>query len=492
MTRHGKYEPGEDELPEGWEPEHDRDARWDGMVDLLRQADSPDMPTPSSFEVMKFETRRRLLEEGLINLNETRPSERPQELGFREWVRLLLSGGGLPAQTLRLGFVGCGAFALGVNFFASGPVGSLEARTGTAPAVPAIAEVSPSTVSDPLVAPDEVAAAEPVRRGNLPPQGFAVERGWDRASMGAPMNSLGLMQVPPSAALTVSASQQPLPGRALASQAIDQLQVLKVDSLVSQDQRKMADLRRIERTLAQLMAGLESGSVPEVEAVNLYRRAEQYLSVGRYHEAQEILQQVATLDPGSSLAYLAQFQTGWVAFEKTHDYRLAEQCFRRCLQNYPDLSERHRSWLADRVQLIEETSGEQWATLAAWQQVDDSTTNEEASRRLMSVLRDTTSPLLASRAGLALRDLLVDDSMRRDLEHAPIMAAMRERLATLPPGDAAARLQFAIAEVVAQRLQNPGEAIVEYQRAAALQPGAQTAQAIESRLTSLHLSRSGL
>lgn len=493
MKRFGEFEPGEEDLPEGWEPERDRDTRWDAMVELLKQADEPVVPTPSSFEVMKFETRRQLLEEGLLNLQESRASERRGEMTFREWVRLLLSGGGLPAQSLRLAFVGGGAFLLGVQYLGTQPVGPVAATT-TAPAAivasatkPAAAELPAELVDDTQLA--DASTVTPRRAGGLPPEGFAIERGgWGRSSMASPLNTMGLLQQSGgNGALAVSS--QAVPDRALASQAIDQLQVLKVDPLIAQDDRKMSDVRKLERTLTQLMQGMEPGEVPEIQAVNLYRRAEQYLSAGRYHEAQDTLQHVAAMDPGSSLAYLAQFQTGWIAFEKTHDYRLAQETFRRCLENYPEQSDRHRAYLEDRTQLIAEGEAEQWKSLTAWQKAEESATNEEAAKQLMQVMSDTTSPLLAAKSALGLSKLLVADGMRRDLDHEPIMAAMRTRLQAMTPSPEAAAMQFALADIVARRLQNPTEAIREYEHAAALQPDAQTARAIESRLSSLHQLR---
>jgi tetratricopeptide (TPR) repeat protein len=477
MRRFGKYEPGEEDLPEGWDPEQEQDPRWDGIKELMKRADDPAMPPQSRFEAMRIETRRQLLEEGKINL-----ADRPRaELRFRDWLRVLAAGGGLGAQSLRLGFVGSCAFLLGLQFIAEPPALD-DLKTDGAENVAATA---------PADQPDSDLYANSGRirsvsksfqdQENSGPtiQNIPVGGGWY-------YNNAMNREVKGTAVSAEAAGFRVGPDN-LATQALNQVQVLKFNFLVNEDSANLAEVRKLEKTLQQMMEQMQQVNAPETEAVRLYRRAEQFIAARRYSEAQESLERIINIYPGSSYAFVSQFQIGAVAFERTHDYELALESFRRCLTNYQAsvVPDQHRRYLEDRVRVLQETAGEQWKSVRTWQSLEETRTTQEAMEKLVSIVRDSQSPLLVSEAAIRLKDLLIADTVRGELNYSDAVDALEARMGSMQASPEMARVQLALADITLRRTQNPGKALDEYRRVFLLQPDIQTCSAAEARINSL-------
>lgn len=501
MRPYGSYEPGEEDLPEGWEADlADQDPAFAGITDLLKQADDPHMPAPAAMEGMRHDLRNQLLREGLLNHPEpdaaaATATGRPRDMGFGEWLRVLLTGGGIPAQALRFGLV-AGGFVFFMPSNTPEPTAAPEAGPAALASAPApkTAESTASAAQE-LAAADEEEGASSALPVMLPPETeMAIAKSIHNSpqwqfpggqasgrSMAVPVSARS-GNTPPGA-MTAETAQ----AHFLAAQALDQLQLLKFSSLLNKDDRGMEQLRRLEKTLTDLMGRMEGQSLPETAALKHYQRAELFLKAGRVDEGVNELNAVIDAQPGSSLAFLAQFQVGRLALEHLKDYPLALQSFRACLNQYPtlEITAAGRQALHDQVQLLEEMEAERWMSLRIWQSVDQARTPRDAANALMMVLRESTSAELAADAGLRLKELIVADRLRNELDPAAALTALRQRLSQSAPTPEAARLQFALGEILARRLEKSDAAAAEYQKALELNPDPATRQAAEMRLATL-------
>src|SRR5690606_6026658 len=107
----------EGQAPEGWQPSH-LDPIDQALLELIAQADSPWIPVPAHFDSMRREVRDTPLAAGLLAVRRS-PAAEP---GFSEWLRLMLFGGRLGGQLVRLGAVAAAGIFIGVTMPRGGDV----------------------------------------------------------------------------------------------------------------------------------------------------------------------------------------------------------------------------------------------------------------------------------------------------------------------------------------------------------------------------------
>lgn len=484
-----KYEPGEAELPEGWDPVQDNDPLYQAITRLAREADQPQMPPPALFEAVRMETRNLLLDEGLL-----KPAGASQEeAGFGAWLHTVLFGGRLGGQMVRLGTVAIVGFLAGVQLYS--PVA--ETPSVTSPGQPTItANAGPTNDSEEptfTAIPGsrvDVADAVPVS-DRSPLQDSIIQKGLSPAGWQATAPSgdawRGLMH---ATAASTPGTTGPAHGtfnetsRDPATRVLDQLQLLKFNSIVTNDEQEFAALRRLEDTLAELIHETQFDTGSRTMALQKYRAAEEALAARQYARAQAIFEEVAFLSPGSSLAFLSQFHIGTIAREHTGDFELALEVFRECLEKFPAQSvpARQRQYLQQQVEILSQGEAEDWASLRSFQAAENATDPRVRASHLVTVVSNSPSGRLATEAAEGLRQLVMEDVNSRRLDWAQISSALRERVNSTPPGPDTARIQFCLAEISALAEGDFLKAAQEYQRATSLEPDARTMREIRSRM----------
>lgn len=466
MANEREFEPGEMDLPEGWSPESDNDPQWLRIVELTREADAAPAVPPARFQAMKLELRRKLVADGILHPDA--PIPRPQDgESFGGWLRQLLLGGGAGGQFVRLGAVGALAFAVGTAWQTANapqPGTALVTPTESSPSTNMVAQAPPPAAANPAADPAVVVAdAQPIG-------GMRIERSsrpldWNstaprvggEAIFPQPNGSTFNTGLNGARAVTVSAA--PAQGMNttispdLAAEAFDQLQVVKFYSIIQQDDRTLAEIRRVEQTLSQMLAE-EQGSRPTpAQARELYRRAEQLQAIGRFGDAIAAFERVVEISPESSLSFLARFQIGRIAFEDIQDYALATEAFEDCAENYPSLfiNARYQAFLDDHLSLLRLTAPEQWSSLRAWQNAKKTRNSEEALRLHTEVVATSPSPVLTVDSADRLRDILLTDIEVTPAAVTAAVEALGTRIQQAASSAHAARLQFNRAEILARR-----------------------------------------
>ncbi|CAN5414244.1 hypothetical protein BH09SUM1_BH09SUM1_28480 [soil metagenome] len=483
MSSTGNFENEPQEAPHGWDPVADRDPRWTTIARLAREADSPVFPPPSMFEAVQMETRRQLRAEGLLREDAPRTAA-SHDPGFFAWMRLVLLGGGAGGQLIRIGAVAALAFVVGSNLQTSEPESTGANRFIASAPAPQSVLVQQQTVP---VSNAALAQGERVYPSYLDStEQSAASSDWRSTAS----NRNAWVYENPSMARTVSLAGAPVGtyGEArpdLASQALDQLQVLKFYSLVDRDDRSLAEIRRVEQTLSQLRSEVNWDDSAQSVALESYRRGEQALAAKRYHDAQTAFEGVIDRAPGSSLAFLAHFQIGRLAYENTQDYALALEAFRKCLANYPApfLTDQHKSYLQERIQILSESVADNWKSVGYWQAAERATGGDGAVAPLLKVIESGASPRLVANSAMRLRDILAADSGRQEIDPVPVVNALRDRVERSNAGADAARVEFALGEILARRLMDRPGAQDAYARALTLSPDEATRLLIVSRLS---------
>ncbi len=500
------FDPGEEDLPRDWSPDADRDAVWDGIVSLMKEADDPEIPPPARFDAVRLAARQQLVREGLIRTGE----QQAADPGFLAWLRTLLLGGGVGGQLMRIGAVGAFAFYLGSDLVSSdSSPGSYAVETDKTNS----SEVAqaPRGNESPTVAvggdsagdkPSDEPTAQAADSTGLFDGSTSIEKSvaniresemnWDRT---APREQLwafqsreqrsGARPVSAQAAGALSSRSAPASTRdALATEALEHLQVLKFSSLVNSEEGDLAHIRRIEQILSEIQGREEGASDSQSAALERYRRAEYALAARRYSQAQQMFEEAALIAPGTSLAFLARFQIGRIAFEHTQDYDLALEAFRHCLEAYPaqGMPTEYRRYLEERVEILSRGVADNWESLSHWQAAESATLPNQAAAHLLEVVKGSPSDGLAAAAADRLKDLAVADATQRQLNPGQISEALRERASEMSDGQESARVLFALAEINARRSQNLGAALLGYRQALASDPEPQLERLIRSRM----------
>lgn len=470
MTQSPKeFQPDDQDLPEGWEPANDCDTRWDRISSLLCEADKPLPLDEALVSNIHLSLRARLREEGLIK--SVQPVAKANDPGFVEWLRQVFFGGGAPGQIVRLG-VACGAaFFVGLTF-----QGAEETRSEST----TVAEVAP-TISSAVStsAPTEVADAGPltVSESTSQPAG-RIDRGaasvdeqedWATTAPGGGWiyhHSIQPQMRQVSAAGAPSAQHNDGRIRTM-TEVIDQLQILKLNSMVSQDEQSLAEIRRIERALASMSENVEEDNSPHTRAVELFQRAEHAAAAQRYDDALRHFDNARALAPGTALAFFCEFQSGRISFEVLQDYPSALESFRRCLNSYPSsiVNGQRRAYLENRVQLLKETAADEWESLRSWQAAEKAKNASEAVSNLLDVVRVTSSPTLLADSSRLLADHLIRDTNRGNLNATDVTSAIERRLGQMGSNAVSARMGFALGEIYARRFQDYPRALEEYRAA---------------------------
>ncbi|MCB2153993.1 tetratricopeptide repeat protein [bacterium] len=471
--RSGDKDPAK--LPKNWSPEGDSDAQWEGIVRLLRESDQPTTPTDEQYDRLFTE----VMEEVIGSEGAPAPAQQRRE-SFLDWLRLVLTGGGLPAHGFRFAAVATGALLIGMSLnTAPQQVATPQHHPGTARTVamaspgnekgPAGGGTIVPVSNDPSAGVASAAPASTVGRviereawntderasANWDWEGtMASDQGWN---FNQNMESYGSPQVVSSAPTAGASSRQ---------QVISLMQQLKFQSMVERDEESLYQIRRLESALTPLLEDTQGVPNAEVEALDSFRRGEDLAARSRYADALLAFDQVRRHAPGTFMAFLAQFQIARIDFENLRDYESALEAYRVALEEYPShfLSDENKALILQRIELLTRNSGDDWKALRVWQDaLAAPDTASEISKLEMLLTESPTSPL-ASQAALRLAGLTLEDIRGEQINPLYVVRILDEAIAASPGAAHRADIQFAKGEVLLRRLLKLDEATEEFKQ----------------------------
>ncbi|MDX2176130.1 MAG: hypothetical protein SF028_06635 [Candidatus Sumerlaeia bacterium] len=475
----------EQELPAGWDPAADADERWLAIADSLREADPAPRLLPAQSDALRAEIRSRLEAESLL-----RPADAARAGGFADWLRTLFLGGGVAAQTVRLGV----AAAIAVMVVAPD-----TPQPGLAPANrPRPVDVVVQRDLPAGNAIGEVASA-PEAAAQAPPP--ATEgRAMDEVVASAPgTRSEVAMRAFPAADADAKLAGQfamdsgfPSLDGALLGRALQQVQGIKLASVAKDDLRIGAQLRNLEALIVALAgAASDPGIQLEVAALAEYARGEQALEALRPDEALAAFDAARAASPDGLVGFLALYQTARVQFEYRNDFEAAEATYRRCLDEFPEqlLPPDVQSEVADRLRLLAQSAPLGHRDLRIWQAATRTASPVARADRLRELLASYPDSALAAPAAEELGALLVADAGLQRLNLDDSMALLESTVASREDGPETARIQFTLAELVYRRAMNPRRATAEYREVLRMGADRELRSRAEERLASVAVDR---
>ncbi len=504
------------------------DQEWESVSKLIHAAENPEPPTKAHLKAIHLETRRQLIREGVLEETPAKEKAEGEDLSFGQWVQLLLSGGRTGGQIVRLGLAASVAFIVGIQMSQTDSPSSISREDSTSvtqvpssiqaeKAEPESGErVAAADVSEPIVtaslsspkterlktaevpaepnatgggveAPDNAfASAEATASEARSTQGrFVTEipralqdtsntsSNWD---ITAPVqNTWRMSEESNVSSVPVAAAYGPRrePQGSLSLQAMNQLQNLKLKMMLQGDGRLLEDVTRIEGMLSEIIQKNEWTAEGKGGLIERYQSAERARLSRRWDVAIPAYQQISQDSGLSWLAVMAEFQIAEIAFEEIYDYELSLESYLKCLKEYPgqDLSKDTEDYIRARVDILKEGIEDQWQSLRHFQIAQSgSMSDSETVLRLMRVVESSPSLILVKKSAEQLKDIMIADSLKRELNHLEVIDVLRTSISRLKDDNTKALIQLYLAEIVERRGQNFVQAYSEYRRVIAMDP----------------------
>ena len=458
-------------LPKHWTPEKDADPQWEGLVRLLRESDQPAMPTGAEYERI-FSV---VMEEVLGAEDASNRAQRRES--FLDWLRLVLTGGGVPAHAFRMTAVAAVALVLGMNLK---PAPEPSMAVDNQIAAPASATPDPD---DWLLASrlDSAAGAaiRPVSASGdatpAPTVGRVVERDawnfggqpshdWDWERTVASEPDWNFYQNTKSTGTALTVSSAPAQNMSSRQQVISLVQQMKFQSMVRRDEESLYQIRRLESALTPLLEGGQGVPQGEVAALDSFRRGEDLAARSRFADALLAFDDVRRRAPGTFQSFLAQFQIARIDFENLREYESALEAYRVALEEYPShfLSDENKALILERIELLTRNSAGDWQALRIWQDALAAPDTAKQIAELERLLTASPSTPLAGQAALRLAGLTLEDIRGEQINPLYVVRLLDEAIAAAPASPHRAEIQFAKGEILLRRLLKLDEAAGEF------------------------------
>ncbi len=202
------------------------------------------------------------------------------------------------------------------------------------------------------------------------------------------------------------------------------------------------------------------------EQARLFLKGSELREQGYFDDAEYHYQKAAELAPSSQWGCLATYELGNVKYEDRREYDAARQYYARCLTEYPP------KYLIP-LQL-QQVRG-RWEALKRYKDIDNYrpiemflAANElEPAARVAPFLELITAypeTGLAQKAVLVLAELATSEETFPEVPWQGIYGQFSEYLIGSPNGPLSAHCRLALAEIMALRLRNYGDARVEYEK----------------------------
>ncbi len=475
--------PHDEQMPSDWSPERDTDTAWSAMTHLMKEADDPIMPAPSEFEAMLARVRHEVEDDAFLSRREA-----PLAPSFTEWLRQIFLGGGSGAQAFRFACVGALAFAIGWQV-SHRPASELQspAPAGSVNKPAEVASVSPAKSAGGSLSSPEVVTVSTndtipnrtitsINKSGMNDSGklknfdeVAATFGWDQVIYPDQTNQMqGFFDTVPTSTFHAS------PNEASSNKVriANTVQQLKFHSYLQGDAATLEKIQQLEGALTPLLEDDKNIPRGDVEALEGYRRGEEYLAHQRYTDALLAFDQVRTLAPGSFLAFLAQYQIASIDYDYLRDFEGALDAYRVVLEEYPAhfLTDENKAQILEHVELLTRNKSSDWRALDIWLDAQHTTGPRRISllRELMETVPE--SPL-AGKAAMVLLENTVGDSAQSMLHPTDLIRLCDSVLASAGTSPHAAQVQFVKAEVIFRRLFDLDRARDEFTRVLQL-PGA--------------------
>lgn len=503
-------------------PELPEDPQWDAYRDLLRSADCPPKPDPVRMAAIRASAlqqcawRRRSIWARMGDAvvfvadalgSHTRIGRMVQLAGAAAAGALLVvSLQKSPAPETLAASRGTGAVPANINVASTGPGASLPAA-GSAASASADTEIASARLMlTPVASPMSIinkSSTTAVPEGSHASPGLPSPTGSVSAT---PESESDLQVVPvlmqpsfPDQKIGLTAPSSMTAGSTASDPAatafVEAIGRLKLNLYLSGEERFLGDVQKVESAVVEMLerGGRVSAEGDQIKALQLFRQAEAAAQEKRFSNAITAYSQVAKGGSKDLLAFMAHLQIADIEFEHLSDFGSALEEYQVCLSKYPHfISEERRNRILTRVELLTQTSENNWEPLRMYLEAQKSTP-QVAALRLLDLLERYPDNQLAGTSAQMLADLAAADvsGQRVDVDRVlktlqDVLGRVRTPNSTSPQ---AAAIQFAIADIFQRRLFNPRQAVVQLGEALNMNPSPELASAIRNRLQEIYQQR---
>lgn len=503
-------------------PELPEDPRWEACKDLLRAADRPPKPDPVRMAAIRAVALQRCawhrrsvwarMGDAVVSLvdalgSHTRIGRMVQLAGAAAaGAILVVSLQKSPAPENIAASRGTSAVSVEASVAGTGPGVSLPA-TGSAASASADMEIASARLMlTPVASPMSIinkSSTTAVPEGSHVSPGLPSPTGTGSAAAESdtdlqvvpvlmqpsfPDSKMGL--TPPASVAAAASASDPA-----ATAFVEAIGRLKLNLYLSGEERFLGDVQKVESAVVEMLerGGRVSAEGDQIKALRLFRQAEAAAQEKRYSNAITAYSQVAKGGSKDLLAFMAHLQIADIEFEHLSDFGSALEEYQVCLSKYPHfISEERRNRILQRVELLTQTSENNWEPLRMYLEAQKSTP-QVAALRLLDLLERYPDNQLAGTSAQMLADLAAADVTGQRVDVDRVLKTLQEVLgrARTPNSTSpqAAAIQFAIADIFQRRLFNPRQAVVQLGEALNMNPSPELASVIRNRLQEIYQQR---
>lgn len=281
-------------------------------------------------------------------------------------------------------------------------------------------------------------------------------------------------------------------GSAADKAVVDEFMKLYAKMSGNGDDQYLTDLTEILFKVrdAQRSRPGDSAESQPFKALSLADRAQQALQNKDYIGAINAYNQVALELPGSSFAFVARSRIADIEYEYLDQYASAFKDYSLCIDNFAGLplSDEKRDQIHGRWEILQQNSINDFEPLKLFRTAEKSTAYV-AQQCYQDLLETYPESTLAGAAARNLAALAAADLEGKYIDPQRVLDTLQNAVKANPNSSQAAAIQFAIGDLLQQRLFNPRMAVTAYQRVLGMNPSPALAADAGNRLQELNLMR---
>ena len=451
-----------DEFTKNWNPERDgKDEAWLRCVELLKEADTPRMPSETEFCSIWSALEDEL---NLDGVNQSASPDLPHsgnESGVKpepSLFQILFFQGGMVAQTARFAAVFVGAVLLSSSWNSPSQPSLSTAALPLPEPTPEV--ITPTVVAQPVES--KVTKLDPKDYVPLDIPNFPHSGAEDMTliSLNANNQLQGFNQLSSDQMIRNNAQSN----TGIAKQRLlNSLQQMKFDSIVENDTTDLIRIHEMETNLALLMRDEFSVPKSEILGIEIFQKAERALASGQINDAMALYERVQETVPGTFLAFLTRYRTASVKMEMLGRFDEALEDFQLVVSSYPAhfLNNTQKRTIVQQMQFLTENQEADWAGLKLWYQ---SRSQSPADREVtyVEMIRNHGTLPITQRVASELADSAIKGTLSINVE--TLASALHSAGELHENSPLAGNFYFLEAEIQLQRLLNREAAEAAYKK----------------------------